>query len=736
MLTNAFSQLLFYRPRAKLTNYVISLVTVSFAVAAQWWLFGFEITYFGFLVWLYFAVLLSAVLGGLYSGLSSIAICVVFILTYSLITPADRVSATREIQTLVFIGTAFVTSYIIHAVKNTYQITISILNNLQSFTAILNSRGSIVDVNQATLKAFGFKRSALIGRSILGNFGLGYSQETRRKLKTAITEGRKGKISRFDFKATAPNGNTFYIDFTLAPIYDRQGNVISFAASGNDITARVLSEKKAAKLNKTLEQKLSELETLFTVLPIGIGISRDQETQLTAVNPALAKMLALSSTSTSSLMNSKASDTHFHFVKNGHKQKTQELPMNLALTKGQTTLEDEAQIVRDDGLSLNVLQYAMPILDEKAEIIGSIGAFVDITEFKKISAQLRESQSKFRALLNSNLIGVVVAELDEPSRILEANDAFCTMTGYTQEEIKDGVINWQDLTPPEFAAQDAIALKELEELGEAKPYEKVFFRDDGTRLPILIGAAMSDIQQNTCVAFILDITARKKLERRKDEFIGLASHELKTPLTSMKVFIQLLQRSFKASEDTTNLTYIERMNRQIDRLSSLVEELLDVSKIEAGQLQLKIETFNANDLVKDTIQEMEGVSSHHRLSIKGKASRGAQGDVFRLKQVLINLITNAVKYSPQAEKVTIKISQTSKETILSVTDQGVGIPELDQKRIFEKFFRASGKNKHSFPGLGLGLYLSKKIVERHGGRIWLESIEGQGSTFSFSLPTS
>lgn len=735
MLTNAFSQLLFYRPRGKIPNYIISFVTVGCAVGTVLAIFGTDISYLGILFWLFLAVVFSALVGGLTSGLTSITLSLVIILLYSLIKVQTRATNTREIQTLVFIFSSFITTYIINAVKSAYQITISILNSLQSPTVILNPRGQIVDINRAALKAFEVQRGPVVGRSILSHLGFSYSNDHRRQIAGAISQAREGFTSRFDLKILTASRQTLFFDFSIAPIYDKQKNVISLVVSANDITDRVTTEKQAYKLNQHLIQKFNELETIFKLLPIGVGISYDRQVKNVHINPAYAQMIHVSGPDSpkSSVTAGKNTNTPFKFFKEGRLQKQKEHPMELAASKGIVTKESEAEIIREDGSRLNVLQYAMPIKNDKQEIVGSVGAVVDITKLKAIESKLKESQMRFQSLINANLIGVVVAQLDQEGMFIQVNDAFCTMTGYSQTELKSGTVTWRSLTPPEFRDLDERAIEQMHAVGEAKPYEKEYIRKDGRRLPILIGAALVEPEKNVCVAFILDITARKKLEKRKDEFIGLASHELKTPLTSMKVFSLLLERALDKKDSERGLGYIEKINRQIVRLTALIEELLDVSKIESGQLQLHIEPFNLHQQVVDTVLEIQAISLHHRIKVEGKIEHEIKGDAFRIKQVIQNLLTNAVKYSPQDTTVVVQLMETERSVKVSVVDEGVGVPEPDQKRVFDKFFRAGGKNMHSFPGLGLGLYLSKRIVERHGGEIWLESVEGKGSTFSFTL---
>ncbi len=387
-----------------------------------------------------------------------------------------------------------------------------------------------------------------------------------------------------------------------------------------------------------------------------------------------------------------------------------------------------------------------PIFDSQHNVVRIVVSASDITSRVKAESnvsklnqslqqklsELNRSELRFKRLVSSNLIGVIVTDME--GQLLEANEAFTTMTGYTQEEIKEGLISWRDITPPEYHAADDRAVEQLRESGEARPYEKEYLRKDGSRLPILLGIALVEGSAEKCVAFVVDITARKRLEKRKDEFIGLASHELKTPLTSIKVFTQLLERSLSREKDEKNLSYLLKIDKQISRLSSLVEDLLDISKIEAGKLSLNYEHVDLNQLVENSVSAIQAISQDHELEVEGKVNSAVWVDPYRIEQVLTNLLTNAIKYSPKASKVRIRVDETPELVGMQITDFGVGIPDSQQAKVFEKFFRAQGKNRHSFPGLGLGLYLSKQIIDRHGGSIWLQSQEGKGSTFGFNVP--
>jgi PAS domain S-box-containing protein len=227
---------------------------------------------------------------------------------------------------------------------------------------------------------------------------------------------------------------------------------------------------------------------------------------------------------------------------------------------------------------------------------------------------------------------------------------------------------------------------------------------------------------------------RIELERQKDEFIGIASHELKTPVTSIKAYGQVLENLFRKKGDIKAANQLAKMDHQVDRLNNLIGDLLDVTKIQAGKLQFNESTFAFNDLVKEVVSELQLTASKHTIITKLSKSVDMYGDKDRIGQVLSNLITNAIKYSPNAEKIVINTSVHKTSVTLCVQDFGMGIPEDKKDKVFEQFYRISGDDQMTFPGLGLGLYISNEIIKRQGGKIWVESSMGKGATFCFSLP--
>lgn len=236
------------------------------------------------------------------------------------------------------------------------------------------------------------------------------------------------------------------------------------------------------------------------------------------------------------------------------------------------------------------------------------------------------------------------------------------------------------------------------------------------------------------------VEARRKVEdlsRLKDEFLSIASHELRTPVTSIKGYTQLAKMLIREDDLNTSEEYLDIALDQIERMSRLILELLDVSRIETGRLEIRRELIGWSHFVRDVVHRHHTAFSDRRfhVSVPDDATFVA-GDRDRLEQVLGNLLENAVKYSPDGSDVTVTVEEKDGSLVTAVCDRGIGIPADELNQVFERFHRGRQVSSTNYGGLGLGLYITKQIVERHGGAIWVESREGEGTTFYFSLPVS
>jgi PAS domain S-box-containing protein len=220
----------------------------------------------------------------------------------------------------------------------------------------------------------------------------------------------------------------------------------------------------------------------------------------------------------------------------------------------------------------------------------------------------------------------------------------------------------------------------------------------------------------------------------RDDFISAASHELRTPVTSLKVYTEVLQRQAERRGDESTSDRLRKMLTQIDRLAVLIGDLLDVSKIEAGKLELRRELVDLRRLIDEVVEAIQATTSKHRIVVAGDVSRPVVGDGERLGQVLTNLLTNAVKYSPQADRIIVRIAETTDGVTVDVQDFGIGIEPEHLDQVFDRFYRVTSEDEKTFPGLGMGLYISHEIVRRHGGTMEVKSIKGCGSVFRVTLP--
>ena len=226
----------------------------------------------------------------------------------------------------------------------------------------------------------------------------------------------------------------------------------------------------------------------------------------------------------------------------------------------------------------------------------------------------------------------------------------------------------------------------------------------------------------------------KALMVKKDDFIGIAAHELKTPLTSIKAYLQFISRAKLENNDAHKIyPFIAKANNQVNRLTEIIKDLLDVSRINENQLGLKLETFSVRHAVLEASEELFNSVKTHELVLEGDPDIQIEADKFRIEQVLINLISNAIKYSPHGNKVIMEIKQEGDMVKVSVTDFGIGIPKDNLQYVFHRYFRVEVTSQN-YSGMGLGLYISKGIIERHRGTIGVISKDGEGSTFWFLIP--
>ncbi len=232
---------------------------------------------------------------------------------------------------------------------------------------------------------------------------------------------------------------------------------------------------------------------------------------------------------------------------------------------------------------------------------------------------------------------------------------------------------------------------------------------------------------------ISDITEHKADEQRKNDFIGMVSHELKTPLTSLTGYVQLLQVRAKKNDDAFASGALEKANNQLKKMANMINSFLNVSRLESGKIHIHKQHFNLAELISEVESEFTVTANSHNIMIAKCEQLTVDADRDKIGHVLNNLISNAVKYSPPGSTIDISCRQHDNFAVVSVADEGSGIRQEDKHKLFERYYRVADQHL-TIAGFGIGLYLCAEIVSRHHGEIWVDSELGKGSTFHFSLP--
>lgn len=386
------------------------------------------------------------------------------------------------------------------------------------------------------------------------------------------------------------------------------------------------------------------------------------------------------------------------------------------------------------------------------------GAWLQLSAGRSLlEEKMRESQERYRDLFQSSADGIVYT--DNSGRVLECNQAFADMLGYQSEDLKG--VTCRELTPADWHRVDQdIAESQMKNAGYSDEYMKEYLTREGSRLPVSVrvwvvydGAGkpsgawamvrnMSErvqyenFMRETIVRLEQSNDRLSELDRLKTELVAMVSHELRAPLGAIESSLSAMRSLQPGGSPEEQEELIRILDRGVGRLTNLVDDLMDITRIESGQLKLEPRQADAVDLASRVVRNFEVLFATKGLRITLESLDG-QGlgrfDPGRVEQVLTNLVDNALKFTDKGE-VTVKVVSNPDNTTFSVADSGPGIPPEFHQKVFEKFFSLDAESRGGKQGVGLGLAISRGIVDAHGGRIWVESRKGGGTTFSFVIP--
>ncbi len=613
----------------------------------------------------------------------------------------------------------------------------------------LDREGRIIQVNQTELDMLGYIAEEILGRHV---WDFMVESETSSKAFAAKMAGTMPPGKGFERTYHRKDGTTVAILIEDRYVKDESGRVIGLRSTMQNITER-----------KKMEQELRESEEKLNAIVNSAGANihmLDKDCNIIWTNQASRNMYG------EDVVGRKCYEA-FH----QRKEPCQPFPCPTfqAMQDGKTH-EWENQVINKDGQKVYVnVVSSVALRDEEGNPQAVVEINRDITDRKKVGEALKESEERYRALVNLGAnIGeaVVMLQDDEKGAGMHTfvNEEWTHITGYSEEELLN--ISMTDLIHP----RDRKAAMERHRKrirGEELPglYELGIIRKDGTEVPVEVTFAHSNYKGKPAnVGYIRDITDRKqmeealqkkmeelenayselqKIDQMKDSFLSTVSHELRTPLTSIKGFAEILL-SYEEDRETQK-EFLNIINEESERLTRLIDDLLDLAKLESGRQQWVTDRIAITDIITQAVHAVHSLVTQKRLNIQTDLASDLPyytGDKDRLIQVVTNLLSNAIKFTPEEGEIKIKAelvkdTQSKKpvEAIrVRVSDTGIGIEAKNQKKVFERFKQVGDTMTDKPKGTGLGLPICKEIVEHYGGRMWVESESGKGSTFYFTLP--
>jgi len=589
---------------------------------------------------------------------------------------------------------------------------------------------------------------------------------------------RVGDATKDERAIGQPRGHPLVRSFLGAPLLGRDGTMLGGLLLGHIQPDQFTAEHEAllkglaaqasvalenARLFEQARARAEELEAVIEGMVDGVALHHANG-ELVRENRAALQMAEATGTSLATLLMQDVSGVRLCTAENAPLA-LGERPSRRALA-GETIRSMDLRVVWDSGFQWELNVSAAPLHSPQQTIEGVVTVFHDLTVQRR---QEREARLYAEAEDRRHLLQTILDELPSGVFIVEGEESRMVLANRAAEATWG--VRWQSGAPAsDFFRTSGVRifqadgrpmpignLASVQVFRQEEPVrylQEVIRRPDGTSLPVLVSAVklpalIEDHQQaasggspeHMAAIAMQDISALKEAERLKDEFVALVSHELKNPLTSIKGYTQLLRAQLEA-QDGVSLSEQERMclnvvEEEADRLSALASDVIDVSRLQSGRLVLRIDELDLVALVRQVAERLQITTKAHVLQITAPhESIWLQGDRNRLEQVLLNLIGNAIKYTPLGGSIEISVTQVQDEQSAQVCiqDSGIGIPHEQQARLFARFSRASNASAHGITGTGLGLFLCRELIERHGGRIWLESEEGKGSTFAFILP--
>ncbi|MFD2147473.1 PAS domain-containing sensor histidine kinase [Mucilaginibacter antarcticus] len=516
-----------------------------------------------------------------------------------------------------------------------------------------------------------------------------------------------------------------FFDFSYSPIYNDDETVGGVLVTVIETTENLKNTEKLKESNAALKSSEANLRNLISHAPVAMALFRGPEYVIEIVNQ---KVLELWGKTYEQVINKPVFEGLPEVIGQGI-----DVLLENVFSTGERFIANElpVNLLRNGELQLVYLNFVYEALkDSDGKIYGIAAVAIEVTEQVAARRKVEEVEERARLAIEAAKIGTFEYNLLDDTVVTSLRfDEIMGIDNTSDHNQYLAAIHPEDLLIRGKAFEKAydtgrlfyeVRVKKGDEIRWVQAEGRVYYENENKPSRIL--------------GTLLDITEQKSDEMRKNDFIGMVSHELKTPLTSLTAIIQLANVKLKISDDSFLSGAMEKANTQVKKMTAMINGFLNISRLESSKIQIDRQEINLEDLLEETISEIELTVTSHQIHFERCKPIMVSADHDKISSVISNLISNAVKYSPKGKDIEVKCIVVDNNAQVSVRDEGMGIKATHIDKLFERYYRVESDHTRNISGFGIGLYLSAEIIQRHDGKIWVESETGIGSTFYFSLP--